>query len=154
MRKALFLDVDGVLNSAAWFAEPRSTEGDYLGLRSLDPTAVALLKRVLDETGAEVVLSSTWRLEESFVHELVNAGIPIADRTPYVSTNHRGEEIAAWLTAPERSGPVDAPFIYAVVDDDADAGDHVLTRDVFVRTSFAKGLQEEHAHSLIALLNA
>lgn len=148
MTKILFLDVDGVLNSAKWFRNPRSNEDDYLGLRSIDPACVSRLKKILSFTGAKVVLSSTWRLEESFVKTLEDAGIPIEGRTPYIRSNHRGEEIAAWLTG--RDG---ISCDYIVIDDDDDAGDHELTRDYFIQTTFATGLQDSHVQAAIRLLN-
>ena len=147
MTKNSFLDVDGVLNSAAWFASPRQTEADYLGLRSLDPVCVERLKSILLATDAKVVLSSTWRLVDDFVQTLKDAGIPITDATPRIPSNHRGEEIAAWIENPLSIGA------YVVLDDDDDAGDHDLTRDHFVQTSWERGLEDSHVQAAIRLLN-
>jgi len=86
--KLLFLDIDGVLNSHAFFATlrknpppsrenlramrkinrklvqggtsvPQSTI--LYDLQHIDPTAVAMLNSFLEETQAKVVISSTWR---------------------------------------------------------------------------------------------
>ncbi len=66
MSKVLFLDIDGVLNSEA-FVESRgprpSGKGLELDLWHLDRNAVALLQRIVDETGCMVVVSSDWRRE-------------------------------------------------------------------------------------------
>lgn len=61
----LFLDIDGVLNSARWFSV-RAGGDNRDGLTreeyQIDPDAVAILNRILGATGAHVVVSSTWRL--------------------------------------------------------------------------------------------
>jgi predicted mannosyl-3-phosphoglycerate phosphatase (HAD superfamily) len=49
--KIIFLDIDGVLNNY-------NTLGEGLNWES---NAVKILKRIIKETGAKVVLSSTWR---------------------------------------------------------------------------------------------
>ena len=53
--KVIFLDVDGVLNTKY----SKSRCGRFIGI---DKDKVAQLKRIVDETDAEIVLSSTWRL--------------------------------------------------------------------------------------------
>ena len=63
-RKLLFLDVDGVLNTSG---DGDSDAGDSIIRTSTWPCTLSLphlrtLKAVLDQTGADVVLSSNWRL--------------------------------------------------------------------------------------------
>lgn len=144
--KVLFLDVDGVLNSEEWFrADPHKTDSDWLGLRSVDPTKVEIIKVVLAETGATLVLSSTWRLVADYVQTLRDFGLPIDDTTPVLETSNRGEEITAWLRLhPEAD-------VIAIVDDDDDAGDCELYPRL-VQTTWQRGLQPEHATKLIRLL--
>ena len=61
MRKIIFLDLDGVLNTARWHSQAdRNSLQDEYGYR-FDPVAVANLKKILDETGAEIVISSSWK---------------------------------------------------------------------------------------------
>ncbi len=55
--KVIFLDFDGVLDSAAFLAAGPHQLGD------LDPAAVACLNRVVARSGARVVVSSAWRLQ-------------------------------------------------------------------------------------------
>jgi hypothetical protein len=143
--KVLFLDVDGVLNSAQWFEADRRRDGDYLGLVSVDPVAVAMILGVVHATGAKIVLSSTWRLVDHYVQALKDAGLSFYSMTPVLRTSNRGEEIKAWL---KEHPEVDC---FAIVDDDADAGDCGL-RSRFVKTNFATGLQDEHVGQLIRLL--
>ena len=53
--KVVFLDIDGVLNSVAFDRERTNGQGN------IDKTRLPLLKQILDETGALIVLSSSWR---------------------------------------------------------------------------------------------
>lgn len=145
--KVLFLDVDGVLNSAEWFARDCSTKSDDLGLRSVNPAAVKLIQHVLEVTGAKLVLSSTWRLIPDYVQTLVQAGLPIVAKTPVLKSSNRGDEIVAWL---ETHPGVEC---YAIVDDDADAGDCGL-RPRLVQTSWDVGIQPADVAKLIDLLGA
>jgi len=74
--KVVFLDVDGVLHSVFASSEPQFFRKDCM----------QRLKRLIDNTGAKVVLSSAWRKSnESYQlvqHQLRSAGIPMAiDRT-------------------------------------------------------------------------
>lgn len=139
VNKALFLDVDGVLNSEEWFSNPGRSNLD------LDPAAVALVLDVLENTGALLVLSSTWRLVDLCVEALCKRGLPIADKTPRIDTNNRGEEIRAWLTVHPNVTQ------FAILDDDDDAGDCGL-REHFIQTSWKTGIQVEHAVQAIRLL--
>ena len=61
MRKVLFLDIDGVLNTKWWYTQmDKNTPKDKYGY-AFDPNAVANLKKILDETGADIVISSSWK---------------------------------------------------------------------------------------------
>jgi hypothetical protein len=111
--KVVFLDCDGVLanyRSAIWdFKEDdNSLYHDPHGHQtSLERRCLLNLKRVLDETGAVVVLSTSWRLYPAQRTFLVSAietivgvpGIVIGD-TPNLGTQgNRGLEIDTWLQA-------------------------------------------------------
>ena len=52
--KVIFLDIDGVLNCKS---TPNPRKFPYI----VDPALLARFKGLLDRTGAEVVLLSTWR---------------------------------------------------------------------------------------------
>ena len=61
MRKVLFLDIDGVLNTGWWYTQlDRNTPKDKYGY-AFDPRSVANLKKIVDETGADIVISSSWK---------------------------------------------------------------------------------------------
>jgi len=61
----IFLDIDGVLNDVAFLDKrdvsgPRVWDGTWSDM--INPAAVARLNRILDATGAHVVISSSWRI--------------------------------------------------------------------------------------------
>ena len=62
--KVIFLDFDGVLNSSGYsatlFEAGRPTKDEY-GQELFDPETVNLLNRIVDETEAKIVISSSWR---------------------------------------------------------------------------------------------
>ena len=59
--KVIFLDIDGVLNTKYWYTQmDKNTPKDKYGY-AFDPNAVANLKKILDETGADIVISSSWK---------------------------------------------------------------------------------------------
>lgn len=96
--KVIFLDIDGVLNSDEYVEKVKKS--DIQGIeRDIDIEKVKLLKRAIDETGAKVVLSSSWRYTKNarYLKELLaNYGIRV-DSTPYIQEK-RGLEIKKWLS--------------------------------------------------------
>lgn len=151
--KVLFLDVDGVLNSAERPAQCR--EGGIMGI---DPVLTSRLVRVLLATGAKVVVSSAWRIcgidPGSRFFDCLSAADPTglvlgriigktADGWARRDCDCRGDEIQLWLDSHK---DVTA---FAIVDDDAGMG-HL--EDHCVRTSWAEGLTEELADKLIEKL--
>ena len=145
--KILMTGVDGVLNSAEWFASAQPQQKDGWGLCSVDPKALQRIKYVCKATGAKIVLSSTWRLAPQMVEYLTEvAKLEIYDMTPRIDSNNRAEEIMTWLKA--------NPYVYnfAIIDDDEDAGDHPELKPRFVRTSWQRGMEIEHEEALLKLL--
>lgn len=62
--KLVFLDFDGVLNSSEFAAHlSRNDEPaqDRMGLDWFDPNAVECMNRIVDATGAKIVVTSSWR---------------------------------------------------------------------------------------------
>ena len=57
MRKIIFLDLDGVLNTSHWDRNATIDQYGYV----FDPNAVANLAEIIRETGAEIVVSSSWK---------------------------------------------------------------------------------------------
>lgn len=110
--KVIFLDIDGVLNSDEYLDKVKNS--DIQGIeRDIDVEKVKLLKRAIDETGARVVLSSSWRYTRNarYLKELLaNYGIRV-DSTPYIQ-DIRGLEIKKWLS--ENQGVED----FIILDDE------------------------------------
>ena len=134
VNKVIFLDVDGVLNNGTWAIEMfdkgiRVYHDDLLFEPSLEQ-----LRRILDSTGAVIVVSSSWRqIPVAYLHLqewLEKFGMEIYDKTPYVG-GERGDDITAWFNR----HPGD--WKYVILDDDDDMGVHMPH---LVRTSFDKGL--------------
>lgn len=144
--KLIFLDIDGVLNHIG--CKTRTKNGYYF----VEDEKVALLQGLIEETGAEVVLSSSWRRGyydlqsgkdnsdtqdyQQLVEKLREYGIEIVGHTPISSANYRGNEIAEWL---EEYGDEVESFL--ILDDDNDMKPF---GQFFVQTSFLKGLTERH----------
>ncbi len=104
--KIIFLDIDGVICTSACYGVGKNNKwGAYM----FDPKCVALLNFILQETGAEIILSSDWRnqytlqeMREIFAHNFVLKG-PIGF-TPSIKTytgmnleGGRADEIEMWI---------------------------------------------------------
>jgi hypothetical protein len=137
VRKVIFLDIDGVLCTT----KAHLAYSTQLLMRHYDPVSTRLLARLCRETGAELVLSSTWRISFDLCHMnalLMNAGfddVPWhqAWRTPKMYDESRGHEIEAWL---DNHGKVTPPR-YCILDDDSDMLAHQLP--FFVQTDTHEG---------------
>lgn len=143
--KAIYLDIDGVLISFT-FEHSLAKYNTFARFTLFDQRACLRLLNIIEETGAEVILSSSWRLlDKDMEHvrtQLAPYGIVIADRTGNENAP-RGEQIAAHLARhPEITD-------YVVLDDE----DHMdAVRDHFVQTTFDEGLQDEHVQRAIEIL--
>lgn len=118
--KVLFLDVDGVLNSArnvlAFGAMPFPNCNDEKSRRfvgNLDRLAVAMLRRVCEEMGACVVLHSTWRKHMSVELFAELTGLPMLDRTD-PAFEPKSDAVACWF----RDNPQFNVTHFAVVEDE------------------------------------
>ena len=135
--KILFLDIDGVLNSERSSAALGGYPHDFSEreLAKFDPVALALVRKLLDATGASVVLSTSWR--STFTCEQVEhgLGIPVVGATPDLGGDWcRADEIAHWLAAhPEVTR-------FAIVDDLPMDFEFASIQDRFVQTNPAWGL--------------
>ena len=153
--KVIFLDIDGVLNSKR-YDEEKGADGGIM-----DPTRLELLKMLVEETEAEIVLSSSWRQGWSrsenacygsgkrIYTEFVNAHIDVYDKTPYLGLfADRTREIKEWL----EDNPETENF---VILDDIQFGWNDL-EDHVVRTHYrvGRGLEERHVQMAIKILNA
>lgn len=139
--KIIFLDVDGVLNHGK------------LAIK-VEDEKVELLKKIVDETNAKIVLSSDWRYwlntdDEDvalLIRKLKNLGMDIMSSTPITKHGYRGAEIYQWIN--EWNGETIEKI---VILDDRDDMKPYMNR--LVQTSFSFGLQEKHVKMAIKLLS-
>lgn len=159
MRRYLFLDIDGVLNSmrtrGVWVRAPGhdGSMRTMRGLIGIDPENVRHLNTLVAQSGATVILSSSWRLMfgvETTLGNLQGAGYAhdLAGATPQTSGSRgpgicRGDDIRAWL---DEHGATAAE---AVILDDCDDMGELLPR--LVRTPVETGLTEEHVEQAMKL---
>ena len=153
--KIVFLDFDGVMNSFDWV---QTQAGVRNGLHTIDPGAVRRLQRIIDATGAYIVISSSWRYahslndlqkilreaglnDQSFSRFEVRSHLVI-DVTPNSMDGFRSREIQRWLDR-------NPTHRFVILDDshDADIDGH------FVQTTWEHGLQDEHVDRAIEILN-
>lgn len=164
VQKVIFLDFDGVMNTGRYIAErrrnglPVSDRYGYL----FDPEAVENLRRIIDATGAEVVISSSWRLEgeermKDMWHERALPGQLIGITGQSLHANFpmsagetagaaKGEEIRGWLKE-----HASKPYRYVIFDDEADIRPE--QRPHFIQTDPRIGITRADAERAIQILN-
>lgn len=145
--KVVFLDIDGVLN--------------FYGSATFDLGCMSELKKIVTETNAKLVLSSSWKeaisqpetsseMERRTLQLLLNdPEQPFAGITPDVAPDDRKREVQAWLNAaPE-------PVKSFVILDDIDYEFPEKIPNNFVKTSGLNGhgLTTAHADRAIQILN-
>ena len=161
MNKYIFLDIDGVLNSVDWFKQNKNVSG-YI---EINPDKVRLLKEIVDETGASIILSSSWRelhtsngnqgheMYTYLIDSLKQFGLYIKDHTPYINDN-RPLEIKTWIEENEKDNPVS----FVSLDDDYtyEWNEKYGIEKCLIQTSFYApngGLNEKHVEKAIEILN-
>jgi len=85
----------------------------------VDRRLLARFKRLLDRTGAKVVLFSTWRYDPAGLFSAKHWGIPFIGIAPDMPKRPRRDEIRAWL---KRHPKVTR---FAVIDDEDDELDEL-----------------------------
>lgn len=105
--KVIFLDIDGVLNCRK---TPNPRKFPYV----IDDELLTRFTQLLQQTGASVVLSSTWRYDPAGIFSAKHYGVPFMDITPDMPDEPRCKEILEWLR--------DHPEVtrYVVIDDEDD----------------------------------
>lgn len=92
--RIIFLDVDGVLNL---MGSGRTT--------TLNKKRLHLLRLLVENTGAKIVVSSTWRIDPEYLgvlrRNLAYRGLTIYSKTPWYTGSDwehaRGIEISIWM---------------------------------------------------------
>lgn len=167
--KLVFLDFDGVLNSSEFAAHLyRNNESaqDEKGLDLFDPQTIDCMNRIVDATGAKIVVTSSWRYlglaklqklwNERGLHgeiigmtslhvvdELIlEKGIEWLERE--MNGSPRSEEIAHWL----KSYDINANY---VILDDLPMPKALQPHAIQVNPQF--GLTDQHVKQAIEILN-
>jgi hypothetical protein len=134
--KVLFLDIDGVVNRVG-------TRQRYRGFMGIDPFLASMVGKIILDTGAAVVLTSTWRHFQGGREEVDRHVYKTFDVTPIADTGFRGEEVKMWLDEhPEVTR-------YAIVDDDSD----FYADQPLFKTNWQTGITDEVAQQVTKFLN-
>jgi HAD domain in Swiss Army Knife RNA repair proteins len=136
MTKAIFLDIDGVLNCDR---TPNPRKFPYI----VDAGLLERFKALVARTDAQVVLSSTWRYDPIGLCAARHHGIPFDDVIPDLPDRPRRDAILFWLQA---NPHVDR---YAVIDDEDDELDDLP----LFQPSSATGLTEKVAVGIRSYLD-
>ena len=153
--KIIFLDFDGVMDTAYYdlvVTKEGLPEKDSYGT-VFDPDCVRNLKEIIDETGADIVVTSTCKYfmtYKDFLDMWEHRNLPgfVTDVTPTLSAkSKRGDEIDAWLDE------CPAECQYVIIDDldGSNFNEHQIPRLLVVNPF--NGIDEEIAERAIALLN-
>ena len=163
--KIIFLDFDGVLNSHKYmgsYAYKKETQGMTGGQvmklahhAHIDPAALKILNKLVDQTGATVVVSSTWRIIYS-VEELNKmckargATFTIVDKTPELPRRFsefipRGKEIQAYIDSLPQ-----IPEGILIIDDWENM---IHLSPYLLRTNEADGIKNSQIKLAIKILN-
>lgn len=154
--KIIFLDFDGVMDTGYYdhiLVKEGLPENDKYGT-IFDPNCVKNLKYIIDNTGADIVVSSTWKDLMSYkeileMWEYRNLPGFVTDATPIPSYRRkRGDEIDAWL----KECRTECQY---VIIDDLDAQHfnvHQLPKLLIVNPFI--GLDEETAKKAVDILNS
>lgn len=163
MKKLLFLDIDGVLNpnTNIWYRKKKGepTSSYYI---KLPGDKIYRLKKIIDITGADIVITSSWRIgyrrgimepSPSMINlsnQLANYGLHISGCTPLHYDRHRGNEISHYLNNFYKENKYIPKYI--IIDDNISdiVPDH---RGHIIQTTTLLGLQDEHVNIAINLLN-
>lgn len=165
MKKVIFLDIDGVLNTRDWHSRmTKDTLRDEFGW-VFDPVAVSNLAHIIEETGADIVISSSWRFygvpKLRKMWEIRNLPGSVLDITPNTVSDEillnanldememgvcRGNEIKEWLS--KHKGEVSN---YVIIDDFDDLLQEQMSHAVITNTLI--GITESDAEKAITILN-
>lgn len=171
MKRILFLDFDGVLNTDSYQALLRSQErpmwDDHGHL--FDPEAVGNLKRILDaDPDVRIVVESSWKVQgldelrrmweerglpgelydatpDIFCEELLTVDLSIPGSVRKVESLSKGREISAWLTR-----NCDQDCRYVILDDVTEFSGELANHHI--RIDPALGITQGDAMNVISYL--
>jgi hypothetical protein len=150
MLKIIFLDIDGVLNNLKDMkSDEPQTDVWVRDYRKWNKEALEILNDIVEETGAKIVISSSWRkLEPDFQwwneqFRLVKIDAECVGITPISRNGFRGREVKEYLSEhPEIES-------YVILDDESD----FYPDQPRVHIAMGVGLRFTHKKLAIQLLN-
>ncbi|MBE5955917.1 MAG: hypothetical protein E7253_05635 [Lachnospiraceae bacterium] len=144
LEKIIFLDIDGVMN------HEHSTE-------DMDGACLYQLKRIIDCTGAKIVLTSSWKMyylrgDENpvklyFEKRLHSFGLELFDIAPHIGSGKRALEIKQWLAEHKNYKS------YVIIDDNMFPGFQKMKEHLCLTNWSNGGLTKECADMAINILN-
>lgn len=161
-KSIIFLDIDGVLNSMAYFEANKDR-----GHADISDYHLQMLAKIYHACDAKIVLSSSWRtLDADDIHvnwmyqylldELARYDMEIIDKTPVLDMDNRPLEILTWLE--EHGGKESYNFVS--LDDDWSKehydkygiGDCLVKTEFFCKDISEGGLHQRHVDAAIKIL--
>ena len=155
--KIIFLDIDGVLNTDR---QIRINDLKQINDIDFDPKVMENLKKIVEQSEARIVITSTWRvhrkengylwreLVRNFEAYNINPSC-IIDITPILDTNMKPEirelEISKWLDANKSIER------FVILDDQWSMG---ILSDYFIRCLSFNGITSEIADEAIKMLSS
>ena len=124
--KVIFLDFDGVLNSEKYL---RKVGGHGV---AIDPTRMELLKQIVLETGAKIVLSTSWRAHWS---KLPEERDPIGNIIEQIFESHG---LALWDKTPQMQGRRET-HLKSFLDMHPEVESFVVLDDMLLYADYLKG---------------
>lgn len=153
--KFIALDVDGVLNNRGTHAIEKTPSG-YTGI---EDRFVKILRKIVDETGAEIVLSSDWKEDYAkqtrdglyLADKLAAEGLSIVGITTDIDSYRRGEGIIDYLETLLNEGESVESFV--VIDDNEFDFHELELTPGFVHTDSILGLTNANMLQAVYVLN-
>jgi hypothetical protein len=144
MKKILFLDIDGVLNSDEWHKT-----GYKSSIDDLDPNLV----RKLNSLDCEVVITSSWGCDNGQTWKALRRkgfNLKVIGYTERTNNDWtvRGNMIKKWLY--DNCHNID--YQYAILDDDSDM--LLEQKDHFVQTNSEIGVTDEDINKIKIILDS
>lgn len=157
--RIIFLDIDGVLNSMPYLLSVDAIRNDANNPEgAIDARHVAILNEIIRLSGAEVIISSSWRSayspdEIQKILELRGFIGQVIGATPLLHNHYsedgellyRGNEIQQWLDKTDQN--IES---FIIIDDDSDM-EHLTHR--LINTDLDSGLTAEHIPLALSLFD-
>lgn len=165
--KLIFIDIDGVLNNkqdgTSYFCFNPETYG-------LSEKNMNVLRHILKETGARLVLSTSWRNHDDnyaypyngkeyksplkkFIDEIGQENFFIISKAPHLHKHSKASDIDGFFYVAKERLKVDSEdFKFAVLDDQTNQGLHIFGNSFFC-IDLNNGLTMNDAESIIFHLN-